>query len=75
MNGSQEGRLHRELVDAQQELEEARRERLGDPQLDIVERRDQAIRDALEGGLRTETVMQTTGLTAEQVQLIQLGVD
>jgi hypothetical protein len=75
MNGSQEGRLHRELVEAQQELEEARRERLGDPQLDIVERRDQAIRDALEGGLRTETVMQTTGLTAEQVQLIQLGVD
>jgi hypothetical protein len=75
MNGSQEGRLHRELVDAQQELEEARRERLGDPQLDIVERRDQAIREALEGGLRTETVMQTTGLTAEQVQLIQLGVD
>jgi hypothetical protein len=62
-------------VEAQQELEEARRERLGDPQLDIVERRDQAIRDALEGGLRTETVMQTTGLTAEQVQLIQLGVD
>jgi hypothetical protein len=75
MNRSQEGRLHRELADAQQELEEARRERLGDPQLDIVERRDQAIRDALEGGLRTETVMQTTGLTAEQVQLIQLGVD
>lgn len=75
MNGSQEERLHRELLEAQEELEEARREGLGDPPFDIVQRRDQAVRDALEGGLRTETVMDATALTAEQVQLIQLGAD
>lgn len=75
MSGLQEERLHRELLEAQDELEEARREGLGDAPLDIVQRRDQAVRGALEGGLRTETVMQTTGLTPEQVELIQLGVD
>jgi hypothetical protein len=68
-------RLNGELLEAQEELEEARREGLGDPPLDIVERRDQAVRDALDGGLDTETVLQATGLTAEQVKLVQLGAD
>jgi hypothetical protein len=68
-------RLHSELVEAREELEEARREGLGDPPLDIIERRDQAVRDALDGGLGTETVMEATVLTAEQVKLVQLGAD